>query len=468
MKFSELARLVYHFARTRWLLSGRAGFRTRAQLQVWQAKKIASFLKRELPHTPYYQQYVGQQLQQLPLMDKSTSLQHFAQLNSAGISLPTATEAALRSEASRDFKPDLYGYTVGLSSGTMGTRGVFLTSPAESATWAGIIMARTLPSDMLRDLLTGRKQVKIGFFLRANSSLYTTLGSKRIDFRFYDLFQGVDAHLAALEKQAPDILVAPAHVLSHLAQLKLTGMLHIAPRKVISVAEVLEVDDKARIAAAFGGIVHQLYQCTEGFLGYTCEQGVMHLNEEFVHIEPEWLDEEHSRFVPVVTDFTRTTQKIIRYRLNDVLRVRDTPCPCGRVSLALAAVEGRCDDILWLPKKSTTELVAIYPDMLRHAITIFRKALPDYRIEQHGTSLHIAVNDVQPQTRQDMYAAIAALAERLGLQAPDFVHMPFVREDATKKRRRIICVTRPCLVALPKLPVQAEEEDKSNEELSLA
>jgi phenylacetate-coenzyme A ligase PaaK-like adenylate-forming protein len=66
--------------------------------------------------------------------------------------------------------------------------------------------------------------------------------------------------------------------------------LRIAPSHVISVAEVLEDSDREAVRAAFGVPTHQLYQATEGFLGYTCEHGTLHLNESFVHIEPDWLD----------------------------------------------------------------------------------------------------------------------------------------------------------------------------------
>ncbi len=439
MSVTDLARLAYNFARTRWFTR----FNNRAELEVWQAKKISQFLRKQLTLTPYYQSYIGCNLPQLPMIDKSVMLKSFEQLNSAGITLDHASKVALASENSRDFLPTLDGYTVGLSSGTQGPRGVFLTSQKERAKWAGIMMARALPSDMMRKLFFWKAPIKIAFFLRANSNLYTALKSKRIDFSFYDLFAGVQAHIAALEKQAPDILVAPAHVLSRLAELKLNGSLTLKPQRVISVAEVLEPDDKARIEAAFGGVVHQLYQCTEGFLAYTCELGVLHLNEEFVHVEPEWLDEERTRFVPIVTDFTRTTQKIIRYRLNDVLRVCETPCDCGRVSLALAAIEGRCDDVLWLPHQDSKELTAIYPDMLRHAITIATLALPDYRIAQHGLALHIAMQD--EGARSAMINALSKLIDRHGLEMPIFKPMPFIPTDDHAKRRRIICVERPVL-----------------------
>lgn len=425
MNLLERALLAAHFVRTRWGLN----FASRARLEAWQAQRIARFLAAQLPRVPFYRAYAGAPLANLPVIDKSVMLANFAQMNAAGITLEAATRVALDGETSRDFNPTLRGVTVGLSSGTQGPRGVFLAAPRERAKWAGIMLARVLPADMLRPLLFGRAPIKVAFFLRANSNLYTTLKSRRVDFRFYDLFSGFDAHLAGLQQHQPDILTAPSQVLGKLAELVLAGELTIAPRRVIAVAEVLEPDDKEKIERAFGVIVHQLYQCTEGFLAYTCEMGTLHLNEEFVHIEKEWLDDARTRFVPVVTDFSRNTQLIIRYRLNDILRVRDKPCACGRASLALDAIEGRSDDIIF----------GVFPDMVRHAIAMAPRSLPDYRIEQHGMTLDIAVADAQAESYREIVDALSALFLRLGVAPPAFRQTVFVETELHAKRRRIVC-----------------------------
>jgi putative adenylate-forming enzyme len=189
--------------------------------------------------------------------------------------------------------------------------------------------------------------------------------------------------------------------------------------------------------------VHQLYQCTEGFLGYTCVAGVLHLNEEFVHVEPEWLDEERTRFVPIVTDFSRTTQLIVRYRLGDVLRVRRTPCACGAPGRSIEAIEGRCDDVLWLQNASDATAAPLYPDMVRQAVTSAPATLPDYRIEQHGPAWRIAVADESDASYAALTASLQGLAARHGLTPPSFHRMPFADTGAHLKRRRIRCVQRP-------------------------
>jgi putative adenylate-forming enzyme len=441
MKPVELALFLSSFVRTRWGLR----FRDRALFERWQARRLANFIGHSIQHARFYRVHRGGDLASLPIVDKSMTLAQFEAFNVRGISLADATAAAVAAEHSREapkgFDPAL---TAGLSSGTQGPRGVFLASSGERATWAGILLGRTLDRTLLKDILTRRAPVRVAFFLRANSSLYTTLKSRRIDFRFFDLQQGAHVHAEALTLFAPDVLVAPASVLAWLAAESLAGRVPIEPRRVISVAEVLEPDDEQLIRRAYTQTVHQLYQCTEGFLAYTCEHGVLHLNEEFVHVEPEWLDASHTRFTPIVTDFTRRTQMIVRYRLNDILRVHANPCECGRVTRTLAAIDGRLDDVLWLPSSDGSRLLPLFPDVLRHAVTRELAYVVDYRIEQHGDRLHLDLRgdaaDYDALTR-----AIHKLVVGQGMQAPAWQRAAMRFDAPGAKRRRIVCVCKPSL-----------------------
>ena len=441
MKPAELTRLVAAFTHTRWGLR----FRDRASLERWQDTRLAEFMRTTLRGAPFYRGFTGPDLASLPIVDKSITLAQFAAFNTRGISLDDATNAALAAEQLRA-RPDGFDprLTAGLSSGTQGRRGVFLASSNERATWAGILLARTLERDLLRDILIRRAPLRVAFFLRANSSLYTTLKSRRIDFRFFDLQHGAFAHVVPLTQFEPEVLVAPASVLAWLAAESLAGRVMIQPRRVISVAEVLEPDDEQIIRVAFGKTVHQLYQCTEGFLAYTCEHGVLHLNEEFVHVEPEWIDESHTRFTPIITDFTRRTQMFVRYRLNDILRVRTQPCACGRVTRTLAAIDGRLDDVLWLPSADRSRLLPLFPDVLRHTFTRDVAHSGDYRIEQRGDTLHLAARG-DDAVFTAMKRAVDRVAIYQGMRPLAWQRAEMPIPEPIAKRRRIVCVTKPVL-----------------------
>lgn len=430
--------ILWHLLRTRWGLR----FGSRQQLLQWQERRLARFRRLALARVPMYASNIETPFDLLPTMTKQQLLDNFQAANSRGIRLEQALAVAGEAESSRDFSKLLGDVTVGLSSGTRGQRGVFLVSARERAMWAGVILGRALSASHFHQLICPwRPPLRAAFFLRANSNLYETLNSRRILFQFFDLALGVEPHVDALGVFAPDVLVAPARVLAWLAAQKVAGRLQIAPGKVISVAEVLEAEDERIITEAFAQPVHQLYQCTEGFLGYTCERGVLHLNEEFVHIEPEWLDDTHTRFSPVITDFSRNSQPIVRYRLDDVLHVRATPCDCGRHSLALDQIAGRCDDILWFAGAGDAVPQPVFPDIVRHALLLAN--LPgDYRLVQQGDELLVSCSDASDATYDSIATALQGLADRLGLRLPELGRMDWQAVPWTDKRRRIACMGR--------------------------
>ncbi len=110
--------------------------------------------------------------------------------------------------------------------------------------------------------------------------------------------------------------------------------------------------------------MEEIYQATEGFIAYTCRAGRLHLNEAFLHVEPDWIDEAAGLFSPIITDFSRETQPIVRYRLDDVLRLDRRACPCGSPEHVLERVEGRADDVLELPAREPGRVVALLPDFV--------------------------------------------------------------------------------------------------------
>ena len=73
----------------------------------------------------------------LPPVDKTAMMMHFDTFNSVGIGRDAAHALAMKAEQERDFAPTLQGFTVGLSSGTSGQRGLFLVNRWEQAAWAG-------------------------------------------------------------------------------------------------------------------------------------------------------------------------------------------------------------------------------------------------------------------------------------------------------------------------------------------
>jgi len=412
-------------------------FHDRAHLEAWQHRKVIKHLYKIVSKSPFYSKlYLGLDFQkwtEFPIIDKKQMMENFNSLNTVGIDKGNAFEIALEAERTREFTPKINDITVGLSSGTSGNRGIFLASTQEREEWAGILLAKLLPEPIY-------SKQEIALFMRANSNLYETTRSRRIHYQFYDLMQPIENHLRDLNCTPPSILVAPPSMLRILGKELVKGTLYIKPRKIISIAEVLDPLDETYIQKGFGQQVHQIYQCTEGFLGSTCSFGTLHINEDVVVIQKEYIDANRSKFVPIITDFRRHSQPIIRYRLNDILTESKNVCPCGSCFLSLEKVEGRCDDIVHLPGLLTlNQFIPIFPDYIRNAITDVSTEIEEYSVLQMDEGcLEIAVKtrspiDIKPQIRN----SLEILCYKMRCQMPKLHFIPYKPPEIGQKLRRI-------------------------------
>ena len=395
---------------------------SRAELEAWQERQVQAHLRRLLPRSAYTRQRLaGRPLAdwaQLPPMDKPEMLANFEALNTVGVTKEAAFALALEAERTRDFTATLGDITVGLSSGTSGTRGLFLASAAERDQWAGAALAKVLPGGLF-------ERQRVAFFLRANSQIYRTVGSRWLRFEYFDLLRPLAEHLQRLNALQPTVLIGPPSLLRLLAEAAAWagagGRGRIAPRKVVSVAEVLDPLDAAYIEARFEQRVHQVYQCAEGFLGSTCRLGTLHLHEDLVVIQREWLDRAQRKFVPIVTDFHRASQPILRYRLDDILTERSQPCACGSLLTALETIEGRCDDLFYLPGLAGG-WVPVFPDFVRRALLSASPELTGYVARQLAPDqVEVALAAPAASRRAVEAAAARALAElwqRAGVSPP--------------------------------------------------
>ncbi len=459
----ELLCLAAHWARARWAFTHLRG----ANLSAYQDKRARQIVRYANGNSPFYRAHwevAGANLNDwraLPTVDKAAMMENFDGFNTRGICKNDAMETALQSEANRDFAPTLAGgVTVGLSSGTSGYRGLFLVSRKESAAWAGTLLARALPNGL------PPKNYRIALFLRSNSNLYERLGvSRRIVFRWFDLMTPLDEAVHALNQFAPHLLVGPPSLLRRLASAK--SMPHdalcIQPKRLLSVAEVLEPQDKAFLETAFDAPVGQIYQCMEGLLGVTCAYGSLHVQEDLVALQYEPLvnaanDTETARRVtPIVTDLWRTTQPIIRYRLNDVLRLAPetaSPCPCGSAFQVIESVEGRCDDTCFFVSNATrtnsaNTLRPFYPDTIRRIVLLADARITEYfaeqtRVGQLNLYLDVAGGAPFDEIARAVRKSAAQIVASYDCRAPELTitrGVPSVPPHT--KRRRVVCHIAP-------------------------
>ena len=406
------------------LLKRRYGSNLNA-LQSYRWKKFQSTLAK----SPFYSELANQNtaLENYPLMNKQVFMEQFDRINIHGITKEAANKIAYEAETSRVFSPMIGPITVGLSSGTSGNRGLFLVDKKERAQWVAYVLDRVIGFSL--------KKRSVAFFLRANSNLYDSVKSKVLKFEFFDLLDDLQTHVSRLNALNPTILVAQPSMLLALAQEMEKGLFSIQPEKIISVAEVLYPEDKHYLERIFGQQIHQVYQCTEGFLASTCPEGVLHFHEDYLIIEKKYLDETKTRFHPIITDLKRYSQPIVRYELNDIIHEL-TDCPCGLKTTAIEKIEGRSDDVLHFENKDgmTTK---IFPDFFRRAIILSDPSIVDYMLVQRSGNLLELYIDGADERFENAQKELKTLLQFYLIQGVEINRINFRPLEKGNKLRRI-------------------------------
>ncbi len=401
----------------------------RSVIEQIQKRRFQKLL-RQLKKSPFYLPFIKttNTSADFPIMNKQTFMENFSTINTKHISLVEASKIAIVAERSRNFNPMIDGVTVGLSTGTSGNRGVFLADENDRAKWVAAILDRVIGISI--------KKRSVAFFLRANSTLYTAVKSSVLQFEFFDILKPVEVNLDKLNQLNPDILVAQPSMLCLIAKAKEKGLLKIRPQKIISVAEVLEPEDRAYLSKIFEQTIHQVYQCTEGFLAATCNHGTLHFNEDFLIIEKKYIDEEQKRFHPVITDLLRFTQPVVRYELNDIITEK-VNCPCGNKMMGIESIEGRSDDILTFIDNSKNK-VLFFPDAFRKAIVLAHEKINDYAlIQKDANNLVMYINGEVDVCYEAAEIAVRKLLKERNIESVHLNKLEHNPHRLGEKKRRI-------------------------------
>ncbi|HET9640066.1 MAG TPA: hypothetical protein VFP12_12750 [Allosphingosinicella sp.] len=382
----DVAHAATAFVRTRAL---EALLRSRGAIDRHQDRACARLVAAARATIPFYRDK-GPAFEDLPVIDKAVQQARFHAFNRPGITLDEAVEALA---AGRD---TVRGYFVGQSTGTSGNRGRFVISPAERFAWLGTIVAKAIPDALIR-----RRRVALA--LPGFSSLYRSASSgSRIRLAFFDLALGIEAWRGDLAAFAPEVLVAPPKVLRRLAEDGVLG--GVEP---FSGAEVLDPLDREVIERASGRRVREIYMATEGLFGVGCRHGVLHLAEDVVRFEWEKVPGS-DLVVPVVTDLVRRVQPMIRYRMNDLVELSGSGCPCGSPYRAVGRIHGRMDDVFEF--ETPQGRVIVTPDVLRNAVVDSDARIRDYRILQKPDGrVAIELDETLPE---NVHTAVRNAVER--------------------------------------------------------
>jgi phenylacetate-coenzyme A ligase PaaK-like adenylate-forming protein len=167
-----------------------------------------------------------------------------------------------------------------------------------------------------------------------------------------------------LNEWQPEILISYASMAGNLAEEQLSGRLQIQPKVVYVASEVLTSQTKHQVKEAWGDEPYNQYAATETASIAAEHQSCRHMHFFEDLVITEVVDEQY-RPVPageygaklLVTTLFSRTQPLIRYELNDSIRVRKELHNCRLPFAVLEGVQGRVEDSLTLPGISDGEVL---------------------------------------------------------------------------------------------------------------
>jgi phenylacetate-coenzyme A ligase PaaK-like adenylate-forming protein len=332
-----------------------------------QQERLSELVAFARAHSRFYaEKYRGlpeniTDARQLPPVTKFELMEHFDEVVTDLNVQKTGVEAFLADQSTIG-QAYLDQYMVWTTSGTTGTPGIFL----EDKAWDTVINAVNLTRiglewytpDVIRGMLK-RGGMTAAIFAGNGHFLGVSMIERQRRSR---ASRARSIHLVPVTLPIPEIVQrlnelqlamfsGYASALALLAQEQLAGRLHIQPAIVVSSAEPLSDENRALIQLAFGVPPRNNYSCSEGgVMGYECRQGKMHLNTDWVLIEP--VDENYQPIAPgqfssrvLITNLANRVMPILRYELGDRVSLDPAPCDCG-ITLPVVNVEGRTDEIL--------------------------------------------------------------------------------------------------------------------------
>ena len=348
-----------------------------AALAQRQRGRLADMVAFARTHSPYYGELyrdVPERVADPSLLPVTTKAELMRRFDDWATDRQVTLEAvrALVDDQERIGEAFLGRYALITTSGTTGTRGIFVldqrTLTVSAALTVRMVSAWLTPADVLRIGGGGGRTAMViatgGHFASVVAATRLRQSSRRRarSIRVFSVHAPSAQTVAGLNGFRPAILAPYASVGLLLAGEQQAGRLQINPTLVVLSAEGLAPAEYDRIAAAFGAKVRHGYAASEcTFLSYSCGEGWLHVNTDWVVAEP--VDAEYRPVPPgeqshsvLITNLANRVQPILRDDLGDAVLQRPDPCPCGD-PLPAIRVQGRAADFLTFPTGDGEEVV---------------------------------------------------------------------------------------------------------------
>ena len=329
------------------------------KIEQIQQRNLIKLVRHAKANSPYYGRlYSGIvddfRLEDLPATSKPDMMAHFDDV---------LTDRSITMQRICEFTTDIGNvgrmldgkYLVFKTSGSTGNPAVVLYDKQNIDVSSAVAAFRTFArrEDYKAFKRNGKKTAGVfanyGFYLACGMSRYLQLKMPRRKTKItVDVNAPEEEIIRQLNAFQPSMLSGYPSNLSLLAGY---DELRIHPDVVITGGELLTDEIRRKLTEKFGCYVQTHYSCTEaGEIACECSEGHLHVNEDWVIVEPVNKDNQPVGFgvrsdKVLITNLANYIQPFIRYELTDRIIVHDEPCRCGKVTHWIE-IEGRTDDIL--------------------------------------------------------------------------------------------------------------------------
>ena len=430
----------------------------RERREALQRERLTQLVGYAREHSPYYREALAGYdpevgVASLPVLDRAAMMERFDDV---------VTDRRLRRDALLAHVETLSGdelyhgrYRATTTSGSSGRKGLFVFDH-DGWAWIGGLFLYFSAIAGTRPRLPRLRTAMVG---GASPAHMSRRGAVTLDVGLHRMLAlpvtlPMPALVEALNRFRPDYLNVYPSMAVLLAEEQLAGRLRLRLRSMSTSSELRTPEMTERIAAAFGVQPFDLYATTEGLWACDCERhDGLHLLEDGVIAEN--VDDE-GRPVPdgtpgarlLVTNLTNRVQPLIRLEVSDAVTLSSEPCACGRTLRRMERIEGRADDILWLPGAGGRR-VAVHP--MQFAVVARDRDVVEFQVVQEGARVLVSVvgRGAAPGLEERVRAGLEERLSALGVRevAIDVCRREALARSAGGKLQIVTAERRPLTAA---------------------
>lgn len=370
--YLELNRHLYHYSLE--------------EIKAYQEKKILDLIRYSMVHSAFYKNAFKEfdwedfsNFYQMPLINKQIMMDNFDAINTCGLKIEDVKTFAVEKELNKDYLGYYKDqYVIGLSSGTSGNKGIYITSKDLTEQLPFVFLARSgIPLKLL--------PFRILFLLRVFSQGFEDINAPLVNLSYLSTMTPVVEIIQSINEGRINILMAPPSLIRLL--LEHVDKIEKPLKMIMTYAEVLEEEEKCRFEKVFDTKVIEIYQASEGQIASTCRCGNLHINEDLVYVElydddgNEIMQADTVATKMIVTNLINYAQPLIRYEMNDLVVLGDQ-CPCGSSFRVIKKILGRNDDVMYfLNDKGKKQHV--FPDLMSRWIITTSDSIREFKVLQN-------------------------------------------------------------------------------------